>query len=430
MSDINADNRAVLEPGRLAIYKQPAAATWYMDITLPGQKRQRKTTGTADRREAESVAWSAYRDLEHKIRKGIPLQGRTVKSVVSEYVEHRQKEHQDGKISIHTVDQARRVVTDLFMKFFEKADDGKSERLITDIDDSDMRRYLKWRLERNADIAADHEYVRNGKTVRGKRSSLHGQAPKGSTLNKEANALRTLFAFAVEKGYLGRNAVPHIETHNPEYESGGWFQEHEFERLMDTATQRMDEEVHALESGKGRANLVRDRTMLWLWVGFMADTGMRPIGCRNLKWGDIKLFKLQNKSVSFQLHIREKGAERNFYVNDDEAFWLREIAQNVLSEKLEAVIGNPKYADHQLFEGRNFKKSFKALVKASGFDPDEHSPYSLRHSFINWRLLKGESISDVAILVGNSPSVIERHYLKLTPLIIAERDAKAKSSKA
>jgi integrase len=421
MNDINAENRAVLEPGRLAIYKQPAAATWYMDITLPGQKRQRKTTGTADRREAESVAWSAYRDIEHKIRKGIPLQGRTVKSVVSEYVDHRRREHQDGKISVHTVDQAKRVVTDLFLKFFEKADDGKSDRLITDIDDADMRRYLKWRLSRNADIAADHEYVRNGKTVKGKRSSLHAQAPKGSTLNKEANALRTLFAFAVERGYLGRNAVPHIETHDPDYESGGWFQVHELVRLIKAARERMDEEV----SGKGRANLIRDRKLLWLWVGFMAVTGMRPIGCRNLKWGDIRLFRLQDKSMSFELHIREKGAERNFYINDgSDSFWLQEIAKGVLGEKLDDVIGNPNFADKQLFEGRNFKKSFKSLVKAAGFDPDEHSPYSLRHSFINWRLLRGDSISDVAILVGNSPSVIERHYLKLTPLIIAERDAR------
>ena len=45
--------------------------------------------------------------------------------------------------------------------------------------------------------------------------------------------------------------------------------------------------------------------------------------------------------------------------------------------------------------------------------------YSLRHTYATFALLDGMDIHTLAKQLGNSAAMIERHYSKLTPMMVA-----------
>ena len=60
-----------------------------------------------------------------------------------------------------------------------------------------------------------------------------------------------------------------------------------------------------------------------------------------------------------------------------------------------------------------YRDDFRAVVEAVGLDPDEVTPYALRHSMIARSLLRGVPVSVVADLTDTSEREIRRHYAKL-----------------
>ena len=60
-----------------------------------------------------------------------------------------------------------------------------------------------------------------------------------------------------------------------------------------------------------------------------------------------------------------------------------------------------------------YRDDFRAVVEAIGLDPDEVTPYALRHSMIARSLLRGVPVSVVADLTDTSEREIRRHYTKL-----------------
>ena len=49
----------------------------------------------------------------------------------------------------------------------------------------------------------------------------------------------------------------------------------------------------------------------------------------------------------------------------------------------------------------------------------ERTLYSLRHTYATFALLDGMEIHTLAKQLGNSAAMIERHYSKLTPMLVA-----------
>jgi len=49
--------------------------------------------------------------------------------------------------------------------------------------------------------------------------------------------------------------------------------------------------------------------------------------------------------------------------------------------------------------------------------------YSLRHFYATYQLYKGSNIHQLAIQMGTSVSMLEQHYSKLTPMLIANNIA-------
>ena len=60
-----------------------------------------------------------------------------------------------------------------------------------------------------------------------------------------------------------------------------------------------------------------------------------------------------------------------------------------------------------------YRADFRAVVEAVGLDPDEVTPYALRHSAISRSLLRGVPVTLVADLTDTSEREIRKHYAKL-----------------
>jgi len=107
-----------------------------------------------------------------------------------------------------------------------------------------------------------------------------------------------------------------------------------------------------------------------------------------------------------------------------------------------AVVGNDiasrgveKSANHLVFTISNgyqptsLNGAFERLMRDSGLlkDADGHNStlYSLRHTYATLELLRASAdIQTLAKQMGNSASVIEKCYSKLTPTMAAERPSK------
>ena len=57
------------------------------------------------------------------------------------------------------------------------------------------------------------------------------------------------------------------------------------------------------------------------------------------------------------------------------------------------------------------------LLKGEG--GQNRTLYSLRHTYATFALLDGMDILTLAKQLGNSAAMIERHYTKLTPMMVA-----------
>ena len=49
--------------------------------------------------------------------------------------------------------------------------------------------------------------------------------------------------------------------------------------------------------------------------------------------------------------------------------------------------------------------------------------YSLRHFYATYRLYKGANIHQLAVQMGTSVAMLEKHYSKLTPMLMADEFA-------
>ena len=76
----------------------------------------------------------------------------------------------------------------------------------------------------------------------------------------------------------------------------------------------------------------------------------------------------------------------------------------------------------------NLHQSFEQLMRDSElmYGTTSSKPrtlYSLRHFYATYELYRGRNIHQLAIQMGTSGTMLERHYSKLTPMLLAEEFA-------
>ena len=215
------------------------------------------------------------------------------------------------------------------------------------------------------------------------RGGVKGWKPPGrKAIEDEIETLRMVLETAQRHGWIDR--VPDLsDPYEPKgaTEPRPSFTPWEYRRLCD-ATRR-------------NADLLHD------YVVFMVNTGLKPSEAEAISYGDVEI-------------VRDDDAgERilEIVIGDSDDICLSTPAAVRAFERMVAR-NTPQPAD-RLFPA-TIRKQFNDILARNNLKHDRagkaRTPYSLRHSYICFRLLEGAGFDELALNCRTSVETIEQHY--------------------
>ena len=220
-------------------------------------------------------------------------------------------------------------------------------------------------------------------------SFLEGLGVAASTANTFRRDLRTLFEFAVERGYVEVNPV----------------------RVKPIKCKDAKIEILSVDQ---TARLLKSCDSDTLpSVAIAAFCGLRQAEIERLDWSKVDL---DEKIITVDADIAKTGSRRVVDIPDCAIKWLAPHAKDR---------GKIMPAEFRILFDRvrvraGFKPSFDqrrdAALQSLLIGKSKLQPWPancLRHSAISYRLAQCKDIGQVATVAGNSPSIIKSHYLEL-----------------
>ena len=228
------------------------------------------------------------------------------------------------------------------------------------------------------------------------QNPTNGRPPAYSTLRDEIVTLRLVLKTAVRKGWLD-----HLPDLSAPYRASGkvahraWFSPEEYRALYEAT--RANTKKAKNSRHRHLAEQLHDKVL------FMANTGIRPDEANWLEYRDVEVVEDDaTGDTILEIEVRGKlcvgyckstiGAVRPFQ---------RMVERN-----------QPEPTD-RLFPA-DHKKQFNRILEEEGLKFDRQGNrrtlYSLRHSYISFRLLEGADIYQIAKNCRTSVEMIEKHY--------------------
>ncbi len=210
------------------------------------------------------------------------------------------------------------------------------------------------------------------------------------TRNTFRRDVRTLFSFCIEHEYCSENPAASKATLAKEQNN-------------------KDVEVLSVEQAK-KLLKASSRDMLPYWaIGLFA--GLRPSEIRKLHWSDVDL-----DDALITVRSSKTGRKRFVKIQQNLAQWLEPHPRD----------------EGKVVAPANFRRSYPADRAAAGLT--DWPTNCMRHSFGSYHVAQFADIPALAVQMGNSPEIIERHYRKavrpkeahrywaLTPDTVTEQD--------
>ncbi len=220
--------------------------------------------------------------------------------------------------------------------------------------------------------------------------------PSRSTLHHETVTLRMVLKTAVRHGWL-----QHLPDISAPYKSSGkvvhraWFSPDEYKQLFQ-ATRRNIKEAVGNRFKRG-AEQLHDKIL------FMANTGIRPDEANWLEYRDIEIVE-DDATGETILEIEVRGKRGVGYCKS---------TTGAVRPFERMVERNQPEPTSRLFPV-DHKKQFNRILEDEGLKVDRQGNrrtlYSLRHSYISFRLLEGADIYQIAKNCRTSVEMIEKHY--------------------
>ena len=326
----------------------------------------RESTKTTNLDKATEIAKRKFHELEYRGEQGHALKG-TMFSVLSDlYKVYLLTQYKKKKLSLSYINRQNIVIDTYLIKYF-------ANTLLEHITEPKLAKYQLWRLSQ-----VDDE-------------------PEVGTLNRERTVIRQMFKFAVEAGHMKKADVPCITNDKQKQNRRPHIPLVEYKRLLKRSLRRIRKAPSA--------PCKRNRQELHYWMCIMANTGMRPVEAKNLRWCDIN--DLGN-TVSLDVQGKDKFGEL-----------VARLPAKYYLEKIRALRSNVKPTD-TVWEG-SFRKGFNMLLDDCGIKKDKNGknrcPYSFRHTYAtNMLVYKNTNIYTLARNMRTSVLMLEKHYSHLLPL--------------
>ncbi|MFN0007230.1 MAG: tyrosine-type recombinase/integrase [Planctomycetota bacterium] len=361
--------------GRVRIYKRPGSNKWQCSTYLAGKERRTSTRQDVLAR-AEEWAEDWYFGLRGKKEAGLLTQGKTFREVAKQF-EREYTIITRGQRSPTYVQGLKDCLRVHVLPFF-------GDRRVADITGGTVQEYRIHRLENPRPRWNARENA--GPT----------KPPTLKTLNNEIIVVRQVLKTALRHGWL--TGLPDLSQ--PYQASGkiqhrGWFSHAEYKQLYTATRRRAIAPLKAI--WKHECEQMHD------FVLFMANTGLRPDEAWRLEYRDVHVVQDDSTGeVILEIEVRGKRGVGHCKSMPGAVTPFRRLRKR----------NHPQPTD-RLFPSRQRELFNNILVKENlkvDRDGNRRTAYSLRHTYICFRLMEGADIYQVAKNCRTSVEMIEKHY--------------------
>ena len=386
-------SQAIL-PNKLTIYQRSKSAVWQARIKLKNGTWHRTTTGKRDINEATERALELYYEVNARAQHNLPQTSRRFSQVAKIAIKQMQDELDSGRgktIYTHYISALENVLIPFFGRY-----------TITHITANVLTDFEQWRV------------------------SEYKKQPAASTITTHNSALNRVFDVALQFGWIAQNAVPKLVNKGKKSDVRPTFSFEEYRR-MTTLLRRWAKTGH-----KERTQMMRE--LLHDYVLVLANTGMRHgTEALNLKWKDIDWWHDKNGRDYIQMTVNGKTGRRSLIARHNTRYYLQRIIKrfddlgaDTLEEVIERRIDEYVFRLRDKTRSNNLNQAFEAFLKKHEllYGTTHYKPrtlYSLRHLYATFELWRGRNIHQLAIQMGTSVGMLEQHYSKLTPQLLAEQ---------
>jgi integrase len=356
--------------GKLHVYRRENSGYWQCSTYLAG-KNWRISTKEDSLLRAKDIAEDWYLELRGKNRSGDLKTGKTFKQAAEKFLEEYEVITAGERNPQYVKGLGEKLVLHLIPFFGPKVVSEITPGLV-------------------------QEYRVHRATSRKDKKTGEPRRPSRSTLHKEIVTLRHVLKTANRHGWL-----PYLPDLSAPYKTSGkithraWFSPEEYKRLYEATRERAKHPKKA--RWKNACENLHD------YVLFMVNTGLRPDEAIRLEFRDVAIVTDEATGERI-LEIEVRGKRGVGYCKSMTGAVLP--FQRLLKRK------TPKPTDRVF--GKTQRELFNSILDELDlkFDRDRNrrTAYSLRHTYICFRLMEGADIYQIAKNCRTSVEMIEKFY--------------------
>ena len=379
--------------GLVVLYRRDRSARWQARLKLSDSSWRRVSTGATDSVAAGKAAMKLYYDAEFKRENKLPQNTRRFGAVADAVVAALNAELTAG--TGKSVYRSYVSSIHLYLKpFFGKHN-------IDSISPMLLQRFDAWRTKQM------------------------GKSPLASTITNHNSALNRVFNYALERGWVTRTVLPKLANKGDKGTARPAFTLQEYRLLVSKMTSWVS------TASKGKSKLMRE--LLRDYVLILANTGMRHgTEAMNLKWRHIEWIK-KDRQRYLRITVDGKTGNRQLIARVNTMDYLKRIQERFADLKcmdFDALL--TKRVDKYVFRladgtrTNSLGQTFEQLMRDTGLgvggsSEQQRTLYSLRHTYATFALKDGIGIHELARQMGTSVGMLEQHYSKITPELVAEK---------
>lgn len=391
--------------GNVQLFKRPRSPYWQAQASIGG-RQWRHSTKEESLSLAKDVAEDWYLTLTGKRQAGHSLNSKTFAQAAKQFLKEYDAITEGQRSKRWAEGHAIRLRLHLIPYFGEMA--------LSDITAGKVQEY---RVHRNTNYMLPNRHYEG-------RKPQSQKPPANKTLHNEIVTLNLVCKTAVRHGWL--SAVPDFSSpyrrqtkrvHRP------WFSRAEYTQLYKASGAHA--KAPTREFYRWNAEQLHD------YILFLANTGLRPDEAKNLEHRDVEIVEDEDTHERILvIEVRGKRGvgfcksmpnavrpyERLLNRPRPDEFAGRDLRWKLQKQGLE--IPEPKKGElpkptDKVFPG-SYLKIFNNLLDKTNLkldrDGNPRTAYSLRHSYICFRLMEGADIYQIAKNCRTSVEMIEKHY--------------------
>jgi len=359
--------------GKVQLYKRPEGRFWQCSTSIGGVQH-RTTTKKEELGQAQDAAEDWYLELRGMFKRGeldklVPVNAeKTFRDAAEQFLREFPIITEGQRNAIYAKGHERRLRNYLIPFLGDKP--------LSEVTGGAIQEYRIDRIE--------------------KAKAKWGKPPARSTLHQEIVALRQTLKTAMRQGWL--KSMPDLSEPykaNTKISHRAWFSPEEYKKLYTATRQRAKKPLRAHYKWEGE--------QLHDMVLFMANTGLRPDEVMRLEYRDVAVVDDDGSGETIlEIEVRGKRGIGFCKSTANAVPVFQRLKKRNKPEPSERLF--PTY-QHDLFN---------TILEEEGLKFDREGQrrtfYSLRHTYICFRLMEGADIYQIAKNCRTSVEMIEKYY--------------------